>query len=44
MLRGAYRLRDNLRLNGTYFLNERGLAAGSETDYKRLQLDVTFMF
>jgi hypothetical protein len=40
----AYRLRSNVRLNGTYFLNERGVAAGNERDYNRLQLDVSFVF
>jgi hypothetical protein len=44
VLRGAYRLRSNVRLNGTYFLNEAGAAAGNERDYKRLQLDISFMF
>jgi hypothetical protein len=44
IFRGAYRLRSNVRLNGTYFLNERGAAAGNERDYRRLQLDINFMF
>jgi len=44
ILRGAYRLRDNVRLNGTYFINERGEAAGNPRDYDRLQLDINFMF
>jgi hypothetical protein len=41
VFRGAYRLRNNVRLNGTYFLNETG---GDEIDYKRLQLDISFLF
>jgi hypothetical protein len=41
VLRGAYRLRSNVRLNGTYFLNETG---SSDIDYKRLQLDISFLF
>lgn len=41
VFRGAYRLRNNVRLNGTYFLNETG---SSETDYRRLQLDISFLF
>lgn len=44
VFRGAYRLRNNVRLNGTYFLNETGAAAGNERDYKRLQLDISFLF
>lgn len=44
VLRGAYRLRENVRLNGTYFLNDIGAAAGNERDYKRLQLDISFLF
>jgi hypothetical protein len=41
ILRAAYRLRNNVRLNGTYFLNETG---ANDVDYNRLQLDITFMF
>lgn len=44
VLRGAYRLRNNVRLNGTYFINERGEAAGNKRDYNRLQLDISFLF
>lgn len=44
VIRGAYMLRSNVRFNGTYFLNERGAAAGNERDYHRLQLDVSFLF
>lgn len=41
ILRAAYRVRENVRLNGTYFLNETG---ANDIDYNRLQLDITFMF
>jgi hypothetical protein len=44
ILRGAYRLRDNVRLNGTYFLNEIGGGNRAMRDYKRLQLDISFLF
>lgn len=44
VFRTSYYVRDNVRLNGTYFLNERGEAAGNERDYNRLQLDVSFLF
>lgn len=44
VFRAGYQLRNNVRLNGTYFLNERGAAAGNERDYKRLQLDINFLF
>lgn len=44
IFRASYYLRDNVRLNSSYFLNERGEAAGNERDYDRLQLDVSFLF
>lgn len=44
VMTGAYRLRENVRLNGTYFLNDVGGATRTRRDYQRLQLDVTFMF
>lgn len=44
IFRAAYRLRNNVRLNGTWFINERGEAAGNKRDYDRLQLDISFLF
>lgn len=42
--RAAYRLRNNIRFNATYFLNEKGAARGNERDYRRILLDMSFMF
>jgi hypothetical protein len=44
VFKATYVLRDNVQLNGTYFLNERGEAAGNKRDYDRLQLDISFRF
>jgi hypothetical protein len=44
VLRTSYSLRENVRVNGAYFLNERGEAASNERDYNRLQLDISFLF
>jgi hypothetical protein len=44
IFRTSYVLRDNVQLNGTLFLNERGEAAGNPRDYDRLQLDINFRF
>lgn len=44
VFRSSYVLRDNVRLNGSYFMNQRGEAAGNERDYDRLQLDISFLF
>jgi hypothetical protein len=44
VFRTTYVLRDNVRLNGTYFMNEIGRAAMNERDYDRLQLDISFRF
>lgn len=44
VFRTTYALRSNVRLNGTYFMNERGEAAGNKRDYDRLQLDISFRF
>jgi hypothetical protein len=44
VLKGSYVLRDNVTLNGTYFINKIGAAAGNEHDYNRLQLDISFKF
>jgi len=44
VFRGTYVLRDAISLSATYFVNERGAAAGNERDYNRLQLDVSFDF
>jgi hypothetical protein len=44
MFRGVYAFRSNVNFTGSYFLNERGAAAGNERDYNRLQLDVNFGF
>jgi hypothetical protein len=44
VFRGTYVVRDAIELSGTYFINERGEAAGNKRDYNRLQLDVIFEF
>lgn len=44
VLRGVYVIRSNVNFTGTYFINERGEAAGNKRDYNRLQLDVNFRF
>jgi len=44
VIKGSYALRSNVRLNGTYFINEIGEAAGNVRDYDRLQLDISFRF
>lgn len=44
VFRTNYVFRDRWNLGLTYFLNERGAAAGNERDYKRLQADVSFRY
>ncbi len=44
ILEAAYGLAPAVRLNFTYFLNERGANAGNERDYDRIQLDVNFKY
>lgn len=43
VVRAAYRLRDNVRFNGAYFLNETA-TSGVARDYQRVLLDVSFLF
>jgi hypothetical protein len=40
----AYGLRPRVTLGFKYFINDRGMAAGSERDYNRLQADVSFAY
>jgi hypothetical protein len=40
----GYGLADRWSLAVTYFLNERGSAAGNERDYNRLQADINFRY
>ena len=40
----GYPLTDKISLKGTLFLNERGGNLGTEEDYDRLQLDVSFKY
>lgn len=44
ILRAGYSLTEQIRLNGTLFLNERGGDLGGEEDYQRLQLDILFEY
>ncbi len=44
MLKYKYMLRDKISLGGTLFLNNVGRFQDIERDYKRLQLDVEFLF
>jgi Putative porin len=44
VIRGTYVLRKNVQLNGSYFLNEKGAAAGYEHSLHLLQLDINFKF
>jgi hypothetical protein len=44
IFRGSYIFRERWNLGLTYFLNERGEAAGNPRDYKRLQADVSFRY
>jgi len=43
-LKGSYAIVKNVNANVTYFINETGLASGDPSDYKRLQLDVSFKY
>ena len=44
ILKGAYALNKKMKLNLTYFLNERGADAGNKRDYDRLQADISFKY
>jgi hypothetical protein len=44
ILRAGYSLTEQITLNGTLFLNERGGNLGEEEDYERLQLDISFKY
>ena len=44
IFKGAYALNDKMKLNLTYFLNERGADAGNKRDYDRLQADISFKY
>jgi hypothetical protein len=44
VLRGAYALTDKTNVGVSYFINEIGDNAGSESDYDRLQLDLNFKY
>jgi hypothetical protein len=43
-LQASYSLSKNIGLTGTLFLNERNIDFGSEEDYKRLMLDISFKY
>ncbi len=44
LLRSSYALRDNVRLGGTLFVNERGMTTGNTLDYDRIMFDIQFSF
>jgi len=44
MLKGSYAIGKNFNANFTYFINEIDANAGSEKDYDRLQLDLSFKY
>ena len=43
-LQGVYALSDKWNLGLTYFINETGGKRGTEKDYDRLQLDMSFKY
>ncbi|MGK0224763.1 MAG: hypothetical protein ACI9ON_004020, partial [Limisphaerales bacterium] len=43
-LQASYSLSKSIGLTGTLFLNERNIDFGSEEDYKRLMLDISFKY
>ena len=43
-LQASYSLSKSIGLTGTLFLNERNIDFGSEQDYKRLMLDISFKY
>ncbi len=44
IIKGGYALTPRIGLKGTLFVTERGGNAGSEHDYNRLQLDISFKY
>ncbi len=44
ILKGSYALAKNVNAKFSYFINDIGLRSGHPTDFKRLQLDVSFKY
>lgn len=44
ILKAGYALTNKVSLNGTLFLNDRGVDFGDDDDYKRLQLDISIKY
>jgi hypothetical protein len=44
VIKGGYAVAKNWVLNGSYFLNKRGVELGQDADYDRLQLDLNLKF
>ena len=44
MIKGKYALAKNVALGGTFFFNKIDRFQGTETDFRRIQLDLEFKF
>ncbi len=44
ILKGSYAIVKNVNAKFAYFINDRGLKSGNLTDYRRLQLDLSFKY
>lgn len=44
LLRGGFAPQKNWTLNATYFLNQRNIDVGTQSDYDRLQVDFNVKF
>ena len=44
ILQASYALSKQIGLKGTFFLNDRNVDFGTEQDFKRLMLDISFKY